>query len=160
MHRYWVESALTHIYSSILKELDRGRSVFLVMLDLSAAFDTISHERLLHVLDRRFGLRSKALHLIQSYHRVSAVKIQSTLSTFIQTSIGVPRGIILGPVLFSFIMAQLPSLPSNFVIQSHIYAGNTQFWQEFSLRTRKLLGAKFKELLPSLPSLCWIIACS
>ena len=45
-----VESALSHVYSSILKELDRGRSVFLIMLDLSAAFDTISHSRLIGVL--------------------------------------------------------------------------------------------------------------
>ena len=128
-----VESALTHVYSSILKELDRGRSVFLVMLDLSAAFDTISHERLLHVLDRRFGLRSKALHLIQSYlsNRVSAVKVRGTLSTPIQTNVGVPQGSILGPVLFNCIMAQLPSLLSNFGIQSHIYADDTQFWVSF-----------------------------
>ena len=128
-----VESALTHVYSSLLKELDRGRSVFLIMLDLSAAFDTVSHERLLHILDSRFGLKSKALSLIQSYlsDRVSSVKVRSTLSSVRRTNVGVPQGSILGPVFFNCLMSQLPSLLSIIGISSHIYADDTQFWVSF-----------------------------
>ena len=37
-----VETAMQHVYSSIFEQLDRGQTVFLVLLDLSAAFDTIS----------------------------------------------------------------------------------------------------------------------
>ena len=48
------ETALLHVYSELLVELDRGRSVFLVLLDLSAAFDTINHRMLLQFLNERY----------------------------------------------------------------------------------------------------------
>ena len=75
-----VESALSEVCSSILKELDRGRSVFLIILDLSAAFDTICHSRLIEVLQKRFGVKIKALYLNKSYlsNRVAYVKINSS----------------------------------------------------------------------------------
>ena len=75
------------------------RSVFIVMLDLSAAFDTISHKRLLQISDSRYGVRSKALHLIHSYLSIIvwAIKVQSTLLTPIQTNTGEPQGSILSP---------------------------------------------------------------
>ena len=41
--------------------------MFLVLLDLSAAFDTISHKHLLHVLENRFHLGPNVLNLISSY---------------------------------------------------------------------------------------------
>ena len=128
-----VESALTHVYSSLLKELDRGRSVFLILLDLSAAFDTISHTRLIEVLHNRFGICSKALDLIKSYltNRVSHVKINNSLSNPTTPTVGVPQGSVLGPVLFNCIMAQLPSILKSIGIDSHIYADDTQFWVSF-----------------------------
>ena len=44
-----VETTLLDVYSSIFLALDSGKSCFLVLLDLSAAFDTISHSRLLSI---------------------------------------------------------------------------------------------------------------
>ena len=51
-----VETTLLDVYSSILSALDSGKSCFLVLLDLSAAFDTISHSRLLSILESSFGI--------------------------------------------------------------------------------------------------------
>jgi hypothetical protein len=50
------ETALLDISSQILTELDKGRSVFLVLLDLSAAFDTINHDLLLSRLQNDFNI--------------------------------------------------------------------------------------------------------
>ena len=44
-----MESALLRVQNDVLLSLDKGQSVFLVLLDLSAAFDTIDHGKLLFI---------------------------------------------------------------------------------------------------------------
>ena len=51
-----VETTLLDVYSSILSALDSEKCCFLVLLDLSAAFDTISHSQLLSILESSFGI--------------------------------------------------------------------------------------------------------
>ena len=51
------EMALLAITDDILLSLDRGENVFLVLLDLSAAFDTVNHSRLLSRLQDTFGIQ-------------------------------------------------------------------------------------------------------
>ena len=55
------ETALLRIQNDILLDLDNRRGVILVLLDLSAAFDTIDHRILLQRLHDRIGLRESAL---------------------------------------------------------------------------------------------------
>ena len=50
------ETALLRIQSDVLLALDRKEAVFLVLLDLSSAFDTIDHALLLETLETRFGI--------------------------------------------------------------------------------------------------------
>ena len=49
------------MYSLICEQLDRGRTVFLVLLDLSAAFDTISYEHLIDPLASKFNIGGTVL---------------------------------------------------------------------------------------------------
>ena len=59
------ETALLKVQSDFLNAVDRQEVVFLVMLDLSAAFDTIDHAMLLQHLERNFGISGKALQWIR-----------------------------------------------------------------------------------------------
>ena len=52
--RHSVETAFQHVSFLISQELDSGRSVFLVFVDFSAAFDTVTHQHLLSILSSRF----------------------------------------------------------------------------------------------------------
>jgi len=61
------ETALQSVQNDILHSLDRGESTVLVMLDLSAAFDTIDHNTLLDRLDHLYGIAGKPLQWMRSY---------------------------------------------------------------------------------------------
>ena len=61
------ETSLLRVQNNILQSLDKKQSVILVLLDLSAAFDTIGHEILLSRLAERFGISGNVLAWFKSY---------------------------------------------------------------------------------------------
>ena len=61
------ETALLRVHDDILRTVDRGCTVVLLLLDLSAAFDTVDHGLLLHRLNTRFGIKGKVLAWFKSY---------------------------------------------------------------------------------------------
>ena len=71
----------------------------LVLLDLSAAFDTIDHDNLFCKLEKYVGICGNAQKLIKSYfsNRTQRVRIDNVLSDFADIICGVPQGSVLGP---------------------------------------------------------------
>ena len=128
-----VETALLDDYSTILSALNSGKSCFLILLDLSAPFDTISHVKLLKVMESSFSVSGNALKRIESYlsGRSFKVKAQSACSTQKQCNTGVPQGSALGPLLFNCVMAGLPPILKSSDVQCHLYADDTQFLVTF-----------------------------
>ncbi|XP_062609777.1 uncharacterized protein LOC134271591 [Saccostrea cucullata] len=61
------ETALLRVHHDITSALDKGSSVVLLMLDLSAAFDVIDHNVLINRLEFSFGITGAALSWIRSY---------------------------------------------------------------------------------------------
>jgi len=61
------ETAVLPVLSDILQAVDRGDLAALVLLDLSAAFDTVDHSILLERLQQTFGISDTALCWFQSY---------------------------------------------------------------------------------------------
>ena len=64
---YSTETALLWVKTDILDVIDRKEVTCLVMLDLSAPFDTISHKLLLNCLKYHFGITDTILQWISSY---------------------------------------------------------------------------------------------
>ena len=97
------ETALLCIKNEIHLALLKGMPTALVLLDLSAAFDTIHHDTLLSCLSARFGFAGSALKWFRSYlqDHFQSVKIGSSLSNLFKLMFAVLQGSVLGPLLFS-----------------------------------------------------------
>ena len=91
-------SLCSQILDSTLSE---GKISGVILLDLSAAFDLVSAEILVKKL-KMYGLEDDCLEWIESYmsNRRQAVWIDHVLSDWLDVSVGVPQGSILGPLLF------------------------------------------------------------
>ena len=86
---------------SIRKAADKGSLTGAVFLDLSKAFDTLDHSRLLAKL-KSYGVKGLAFNWFTDYlfQRFQVVKLGQELSTPCPLMCGVPQGSILGPILF------------------------------------------------------------
>src|SRR5437899_12065221 len=122
------------MYNDLLLSISQHKLSALVLLDLSAAFDTIDHNILLSRLTSNFGISGSALSLISSYlsNRSQSVSIQSQLSSSAPISTGVPQGSVLGPLLFCLYTTPLTYLFSNSPVSYHLYADDTQLYISFS----------------------------
>jgi hypothetical protein len=105
----------------------------LVLLDLSAAFDTVDLDILLSRLENRFGITGTALSWLMSYlnFRKQCVLVNKTKSNQATLSCGVPQGSVLGPLLFSLYTAPLSDIINEFDISYHLYADDTQLYLSF-----------------------------
>ena len=61
------ETAIVAVHDELVRNIDSGKASVLVLLDLSTAFDTVDHNTLPQVLDRRFGVTGTALNWFVSY---------------------------------------------------------------------------------------------
>ena len=77
------QTALLRVYNDFLMSIDDKQCVLLVLLDLSAAFDTVDHNILLSRLATRFGIQGNVLKLIESYlsERTQYVTVNGVKST-------------------------------------------------------------------------------
>ena len=129
------ETALLCIQNEIHLSLSRGMPTALVLLDLSAAFDTINHDKLLACLSTGFGFTGNVLRWFTSYllDRFQCVKIGSAVSDCFKLNFGVPQGSVLGPLLFSLYTSPLSKVMAKFKdVKYHFYADDSQLFVHLS----------------------------
>ena len=104
--------ALAHITEDIFLNMNNHRISLLVLLDLSSAFDSIPHERLLQVL-QYYNLY---VPWFRDYLKVRThcTKIGSLFSEYLPVQFGVPQGSILGPILFILYINEIKQFSSKF----------------------------------------------
>ncbi len=128
------ETALIRVLNDIRMNTDSGKVSVLVLLDLSAAFDTVDHSILLNRLETWAGLSGTVLEWFRSYleERSYFVTIGSYQSDRVALTCGVPQGSVLGPLLFSVYMLPLGQILQNSNVNYHSYADDTQIYLALS----------------------------
>jgi len=119
------------VLSDSLLDIDSGDLSALVLLDLSAAFDTVDHEILLRRLDTLFLVSGTPLHWFKSYlsNRCQHVQVRSTSSSpFTKMLCGIPYGSVLGAILFLIYGGDLQRLIEEHGLHSHLYADDSQIY--------------------------------
>jgi hypothetical protein len=99
--RHSTNHALNYSVNQIESALDDKKHVLGIFIDLSKAFDTIDHKKLLSKLNN-YGIRGNALSLIESYlsNRYQYTTVLGEDSDKLPVIFGVPQGSVLGPLLF------------------------------------------------------------
>ena len=100
----------------------------LVLLDTSAAFDTINIDLLLNTLHQRFGIGGTAFDWFKSYltGRSQRVAIGSSSSTATPVFHGVPQGSVLGPVMFNVYTTPTADICKKHQVHYHRFADDIQ----------------------------------
>ena len=122
--------SLLRVQNDLLRAIDNGSEALLILLDFSAAFDTIDHDICLHRLQNRFGISGIALSWIASFFkdRTQFIDIDGTTSLPEVLHCGVPQGSVLGPILFCLYVAPLEDIFIAHGIEAMIYADDTQLY--------------------------------
>ena len=83
----------------IWRAMERQEVRSMVALDLNEAFDTVNHQILCDVLEKRFAVTEYALQWTKSYleNRVFHVQVGKSMSAPVTINYSVPQGSILGP---------------------------------------------------------------
>ena len=127
------ETALVKVHNDILRAIDDNRFVPLLLLYLSAAFDTVDHSTLLLRLRTRFCVKGSTLAWFESYlsSRKYYVEVEGYKSSLRSLDSGVPQGSVLGPLLYVLYTSPVPDIIKSHDLQYHFNADDTQLYITF-----------------------------
>ena len=118
------ETALLEVTNEWLWNIDNKHLNGVIFLDLKKAFDTMDHAILLEKL-KLYGVDCLSLKCFPSYlsDRKQQTFIDGAQSAFCNVICGIPQGSILGPLLFTIYINDLPSC--NLFSKPRMYADDT-----------------------------------
>ena len=130
------ETALLKIMNDLLLNMDNQQVSLLVLLDMSAAFDTIPHDLFLDRLQHAFGLSGSALEWFRSYFkdRYQRTLINDEMSNQDELEIGLPQGSGAGPFGYKSYTKPMGQLIRSLCLDIlyHMFADDNQLYNSLS----------------------------
>ena len=128
------ETLLLKEVNDLLLSFDNKRATVLMLLDLSAAFDTVDQEKLIIILEEEIGICGTVLKWFISFltGRTQRVKVNKSFSEGILLLYGVAQGSVLGPILFKIYIRSLYDIISSTEFDVEGYADDHQLLRQFS----------------------------
>ena len=122
--KYSTATALSNFADEVLLNMEQGNLCGVVFLDLKKAFDTVDHCILLSKLSE-IGVSPSSIKWFESYlnNKKQKTSCGNEISAALPVTVGVPQGIILGPLLFLVYINNLPNAVKNSEVT--LYADDT-----------------------------------
>ena len=126
------ETTVCAIVNDMNEIIVNGKCGIMIMLDLSAAFDTVDHKLLLESL-LAIGIKEEVHKWFENYleDRSTAVVFLNEKSQIKKLKRGVPQGSVLGPLLFGIYTIELSRILDKHGVMYKLYADDTQFYFQF-----------------------------
>jgi len=127
---YSTESSVVKVMNDIIRSIDDGKVVPLVLIDLTAAFDTVDHEILLEVLQNRFSINDIPLSWFHSYltDRTLSIIINGLQSVCSAVVCSVSQGSVLGAIEFICYTEDVVAVFNRNSVDHHLYADDKQLY--------------------------------
>jgi hypothetical protein len=131
-----------------MQNVSNRKGVLLVLLDLSAAFDTVNHSVLLDRLTHDIGVKGAAKKWFKSYlsGRTTCICIDGSFSDYHSLNYGLPQGSIVGPQSFAIYSIPIGRIIRKHNLQYHLYADDIQLYIPFIMNDPQSLTSALSRL--------------
>lgn len=124
---------LLQVMEDFTKYFEKGESFDILYLDFKKAFDSVPHQRLLIKL-QSYGISGNLYKWIEDFlkNRTQRVRVGDSYSSTSDVLSGIPQGSILGPILFTIF---INDLPEGIHSCCHIFADDTKIYNSANNHT-------------------------
>ena len=137
------ETALLRVHNDICQAINDKKCVYVVLLDLSTAFDMFQHSVLLRRYEGSLGISDSALNWCRSYFigGNQSSNILSTSSVPKPFTSGMPQGSVMGPFGFPSYTGPVGRICQKHGIPYHFYPDDSQLYVAFDPKDEEAKGS-------------------